>query len=692
VLIRTAALLVLLLATALLAAGEEIDLVQEFLDAQDVEARAKLRSAIAQAALDPARVAERLAAGRTYAADVDQGWLERVNACADGVERPYLLFVPEDYDPAKRYRLVVDMHGGVSRPKLLTHAELEQMKFFWGEHAKEHGYLLALPTGQTGAEWWTETGAENVLSLIGDLKREFNVDENRVFGTGFSDGGSGSYYLALTHPTPFAGFIPLNGHPAVAGAKGLQIHPRNFVNKPMYAINTENDSLYPSTSVKPIMDALLQIGAPIVWKNIPKFTHNPMYLPEERPAIWTWAQETVRDPHPKQVVWEGTKDAPSRVHWLSVERVAELDGETTFEDVNPLLPTSRMRIGVSLDMQFAGPGLKVTAVVEGSPAEQAGIQTGDVITVFDGTEITDFRVLRGLLAKKKPEDAFKVNALRGDETHELEGRFPKAEPSPAFRRTQPFGSIEAAYAANRFEVRSHNVGAFDLFLSPAMVDLEKPVTVTVNGKEVHAALVKPDLGFLMDMATKDDDRSMLYLAKIPVVLAEPAKEIVNEAAAAKGPPVENRMRPDHAPTPFSAAEIREGCPAGRVSIFRVESPTGGESLLAFRFQGGDEESSKLEIVTTDLEGEELSPPRAGGSKWTELQAHASYPADGTTITTEMLTTPAGTFECWLYTVSRGELTTKAWFAKDLPGPPVQSITTKGETEQVRMTLIEQKMP
>jgi hypothetical protein len=496
--------------------AKERDLVGELLAATDPKARLALREEILAADPDPGLVAARLAQGRAYSGEVGRGWLARTNLCSDGVERPYLLFVPEDYDPAQRYRLVVDLHGGISRPACLTHQELEQMKFFWGEHAADHGYLLALPTGQAKAVWWDEVGSRNVLTMIDRLKREYNVDENLVFATGFSDGGTGSYYLALTWPTPFAGFIPLNGHPAVAGAGGLQIHLRNFWNKPMYAVNTENDSLYPSVAVKPIMDALKEIGAKVVWRDIAGYTHNPMYLPEERPAIWKWAQATRRDPHPARVFWEGAFGAPHRVHWLSVTGVRETAGGTPFPDLNPLLPNQRMIIGVNLDQEFAGPGLKISGIVAGSPAESAGIQAGDVITAFDGAPTADFEALRAAISARQPEDGFTVTVRRGDEELTLSGRFPKLVSTPAFARTKPFGSIEATADGNRFDVRCDHVGAFDLYLSPAMVAFPKPVQVIVNGKTVHDAVVEPDLAFLTTMALEDDDRTMLYLARLSI--------------------------------------------------------------------------------------------------------------------------------------------------------------------------------
>ena len=102
--------------------------VRHFLDAPTVEVRRRLAAELVAAKPDFARVAAALAEGRTYRKDVSTGWLERTHRGSDGKDRPYLLYVPRDYDPAKRYRWVMELHCGVSRPALLTHEELGGLK------------------------------------------------------------------------------------------------------------------------------------------------------------------------------------------------------------------------------------------------------------------------------------------------------------------------------------------------------------------------------------------------------------------------------------------------------------------------------------------------------------------------------------------------------------------------------------
>jgi hypothetical protein len=55
-----------------------------------------------------------------------------------------------------------------------------------------------------------------------------------------------------------------------------------------------------------------------------------------------------------------------------------------------------------------------------------------------------------------------------------------------------------------------------LLLSPDAVDLDKPVAVTVNGRQVHNALVPRDTTTLLKWAARDNDRTMLYGAELRV--------------------------------------------------------------------------------------------------------------------------------------------------------------------------------
>ncbi|MHC4472612.1 MAG: CE1 family esterase, partial [Planctomycetota bacterium] len=215
---------------------------------------------------DPAKVAELLAEGPEYGDPGFKGWKVRKVHYPDGVERPYHLYVPDAYDPAAKAPLLIHMHGGVSRPALLTEDEMKREGYrdWWKEQADEWGFLVVYPLGQQGAMWWDDVGANGLEGVIADVKRDLNVDEDKVFATGFSDGASGAFYLGLTRPTSYAGFIPLNGHPGVgARYSGKQIYLVNQWLRPLYVVATQEDQLYKTAGLLPYIAGYIEVGVQI---------------------------------------------------------------------------------------------------------------------------------------------------------------------------------------------------------------------------------------------------------------------------------------------------------------------------------------------------------------------------------------------------------------------------------------------
>ena len=133
------------------------------------------------------------------------------------------------------------------------------------------------------------------------------------------------------------------------------------------------------------------------------------------------------------------------------------------------------------------------------------------------------------------------------------------------------------------------------------------------------------------------------------------------------------LGPGQASTPFTAGEIRQGCPSGRTIRLLVE-PDGQEPFIRVnRFVDCDADGATIERTRVGASGEPIGPPEAHRSTWLELQAHASFPADRTTIVPEALAIPIGRLECLRYTVTDGSSVDTFWFAKSAPGMPVKVI-------------------
>ncbi len=89
---------------------------------------------------------------------------------------------------------------------------------------------------------------------------------------------------------------------------------------------------------------------------------------------------------------------------------------------------------------------------------------------------------------------------------------------PVFERRRQGGRVDVTRTGNAFEARTRGVRQFTLLLSPEVVDFSKPVTVTVNGRQVVSGPVQKSVETLMKWNARDDDRTMLYAAELAVAV------------------------------------------------------------------------------------------------------------------------------------------------------------------------------
>lgn len=171
-----------------------------------------------------------------------------------------------------------------------------------------------------------------------------------------------------------------------------------------------------------------------------------------------------------------------------------------------------------------------------------------------------------------------------------------------------------------------------------------------------------------------------------------AAALLPACRSAGGPSdADRRLQPDHAPTPYTAAQIRSGCPAGREVTFLLEAAGKPATHQILRFVKCDETGADIEARMSQPDGTPIGRPKTSHSAWTELQTHASFPEAGTTIAEGTAETPAGRFEGPLYTVTskeNGATTVRRFqFARNLPGPPVRMTVEADGKTTFTMTMV-----
>jgi hypothetical protein len=143
------------------------------------------------------------------------------------------------------------------------------------------------------------------------------------------------------------------------------------------------------------------------------------------------------------------------------------------------------------------------------------------------------------------------------------------------------------------------------------------------------------------------------------------------------------LGPGLAPTPFTADQIRAGCPAGRTIRLLVEEDGAGPYVRYNRFTACDEVGATIEHGRPD----DPTMTESERTTWADLQAHAAFPADTTTIEPETIDIPLGVVDCLRYTVDGAHRVHVFWFAPDYPGMPVSFLRREAGRVTSRTTMI-----
>jgi hypothetical protein len=152
------------------------------------------------------------------------------------------------------------------------------------------------------------------------------------------------------------------------------------------------------------------------------------------------------------------------------------------------------------------------------------------------------------------------------------------------------------------------------------------------------------------------------------------------------------LGPGLLPTPFTADEIRRGCPDGRFIRLLVEVDGQPPLHRTNRFRDGDAEGATLESQRLTLEGQPIGDVSADRTTWHRFQAHASFPGESTTRAAETIETPLGTLDCLRYTHVEGGNVSTFWFATSAPGMPVRYQAEEAGRLVSRVTMIENALP
>ena len=190
----------------------------------------------------------------------------------------FSLYVPESYDGASDWPLVVALHGG--------NGDGSDFLWTWLAEARGRRFLLLAPTsaGDTWSMMGPDVDADAILSMVAYVREHWRVDAGRILLTGLSDGATYTLLLGLRPDSPFTALAPISG----------VFHPTNLENgnleraraRRIYLVHGALDWLFPVFLARGARDALTEAGAELLYREIADLSHT--YPREENDAILSW--------------------------------------------------------------------------------------------------------------------------------------------------------------------------------------------------------------------------------------------------------------------------------------------------------------------------------------------------------------------------------------------------------------------
>lgn len=193
-------------------------------------------------------------------------------------ETHYLLYLPDDYnkDTATRFPLMIFLHGsgesGEDLAKVKTHGPPKLV-----DQGKKFPFIIVSPQAPPQTGWQVE----NLNDMLESIKKKYKVDADRVYLTGLSMGGFGTWNWAEKHPYQFAAIAPICGGGDASKAWTLR-------NIPTWCFHGAKDDVVLPSASQSMVDSLKKYSKNVQFTLYPEANHNSWDTTYGNEALYTW--------------------------------------------------------------------------------------------------------------------------------------------------------------------------------------------------------------------------------------------------------------------------------------------------------------------------------------------------------------------------------------------------------------------
>ncbi|MGH7822885.1 MAG: prolyl oligopeptidase family serine peptidase [Candidatus Binatia bacterium] len=250
-----------------------------------------------------------------------------------GVFQHYGVYLPAAYDPDAAAPLQFWLHfrGGLAHTPATVAPRIMQ------DYGEDVGTIVVSPSGRGTSRWYVGKGHADFLEVWDDVHATFTIDANRVYVSGHSMGGFGSYLMTVLYPDRFAAGMPVAGpvtqgawtgldfegcddlayedgedvntpcYVSVNGGRGRDQHTRrmleNLRHVPLGIFQGALDELVPVSGVTRQVEELVRLGYRHRYYLFPTYEHYSHPVVDEWEEGVRYLHGFVRDPDPPRVTY-----------------------------------------------------------------------------------------------------------------------------------------------------------------------------------------------------------------------------------------------------------------------------------------------------------------------------------------------------------------------------------------------------
>ena len=189
----------------------------------------------------------------------------------------YLLALPEGYDTGtQRWPLILFLHGAGESGKVLAKVKANGPPKMIEEKSREFPCIVVSP--QSPGRGWNP---DYLGGLLDHLCETYRVDPERIYLTGLSMGGYGTWMLAAAQPDRFAAIVPICGG-------GNPDDAENLKGLPIWVFHGAQDKVVKLENSEKMVDALKAVGSDVKFTVYPEAGHDSWTETYANPELYAW--------------------------------------------------------------------------------------------------------------------------------------------------------------------------------------------------------------------------------------------------------------------------------------------------------------------------------------------------------------------------------------------------------------------